>query len=426
MSTGSYSDPLRLEYAHAVFVSLNPGDAIASDSVAGERADDGDATGSRARSLRRGRSWRVGRGAQFRHRVHQHDLERRSRPLSRAGHSGRRVPSHGRGSRIQIRAHRRADVRGRPHPGPRLSADGRHPARSRSGPRGTAAARSRDERRRTRRDGDDRPGNPAQRPPLHRSRIAGARIGGAVANRLLEPADPRHRRAGVQYRRQPRRSGRLHRQRREHHQHGVWTAQLCAAGRQHPGVQDRQLDVQRRVRPRVGRDRQPGHALGHRPVPRRGLRILPSRRARRAQLLRVHHAGSASVRAPPVRRRVRRSDRPQPHVLLCHVRRPAPAPGYRHERRGAQRRPACGRDGSGGAAVDPADPARQLFRCRRHAAVRRRRERQGRPTHVDRGRPAQCRDARSPAGVLWTPAAGGRRANASWASTFPASACGAR
>ena len=139
------------------------------------------------RSIRRGRSWRVGRGAQFRHRVHQHDLERRPRPLSRAGHPGRRVSSHGRGSRIQIRAHRRADVRGRPHLGTRLSADGRHPARSGSGPRGTAAARSGDERRRTRRDGDDRPGNPAQRPPLHRSRIAGARIGGAVANRLLEP-----------------------------------------------------------------------------------------------------------------------------------------------------------------------------------------------------------------------------------------------
>ena len=59
--------------------------------------------------------------------------------------------------------------------------------REAGGQRGTAAARSRDERRRTRRDGDDRPGNPAQRPPLHRSRIAGARIGGAVANRFSSP-----------------------------------------------------------------------------------------------------------------------------------------------------------------------------------------------------------------------------------------------
>ena len=64
-----------------------------------------------------------------------------------------------------------------------------------------------------------------------------------------------------------------------------------------------------------------------------------------------------------------------------------------------------GRDGSGGAAVDPADPTRQLFRCRWHAAVRRRRGRQCRPRHLDRGRPAQCRHARSPAGVLRTPTA---------------------
>ena len=238
-------------------------------------------------------------------------------------------------------------------------------------------------------------------------------------------ADPRHRRAGVQYRRQPRRSGRLHRQRRDHDQHDVWIARLCAAGRQHPGVQDRQLDVQRRVRPRVGRDRQPGHALGHRPVPRRGLRILPSRRARRAQLLRVHHAGSASVRAPPVRRRVRRSDRPRPHVLLCHVRGPAPAPGYRHERRGAQRRPARGRDGSGGAAVDPADPARQLFRCRRHAAVRRRRD-----ARVDQH--TWTADARHNAGtrdrllVFFGRQQVDGVEPSRWAPTFPASACGAR
>ena len=43
-------------------------------------------------------------------------------------------------------------------------------------------------------------------------------------------------------------------------------------------------------------------------VPRRGLRVRAQRRARRAQLLRVHDARSASVQAEPVRRIARRSD----------------------------------------------------------------------------------------------------------------------
>ena len=126
--------------------------------------------------------------------------DRRRRALPRAGDPGGRVPGHGRGSRVPFRAHRIADVRGRPHAGARFPAGGRHAARSGGGERGTAAARSRDERRRTRRVGADRPGDSAQRPPLHRSRTARARVGGAVADGVLDHADPRHRRARVQYR----------------------------------------------------------------------------------------------------------------------------------------------------------------------------------------------------------------------------------
>ena len=57
-------------------------------------------------------------------------------------------------------------------------------------------------------------------------------------------------------------------------------------------------------------------------------------------------AGPASVRSQPVRRHVRRPDPSRPHVLLCHLRGPAAAPGHRHERRGAERRAARRRDGS--------------------------------------------------------------------------------
>ena len=343
MVTGNILRPIAARvHAHALLVSPNPGDAIASDSVAGERADDGGAAGARGRSIRRGvpgASVVVRDAATGFTSTTSSDGQG---PLSRAGHPGRRVPSHGRGSRVPIRAHRRADVRGRPHAGPRLPADGRHPARSGRRQRGTAAARSRDERRRTRRVGDR---------PFRRSRSTAATS--SISDRWCPDRWRRRRPAS---RRTPiRGTGALAfnttGNREEavgyivngvtHQQPDVWIDQLSAAGRQHPGVQDRQLDVQRRVRPRVGRDRQPGHALGHRPVPRRGLRVLPQRRARRAQLLRVHDARPAPVRSQPVRRHVRRSDPSRPHVLLCHLRGPAAAPGHRHERRGARATPSA-------------------------------------------------------------------------------------
>ncbi len=45
------------------------------------------------------------------------------------------------------------------------------------------------------------------------------------------------------------------------------------------GVQSRQLDLQRRVRAQLGRDREHRHALGQQRLPRRGVRVLPQRRS---------------------------------------------------------------------------------------------------------------------------------------------------
>ena len=60
--------------------------------------------------------------------------------------------------------------------------------------------------------------------------------------------------------------------------------------------------------------------------------------------------GSTSVRTQPVRRHLWRSDPPQPHALLRHLRGPAAAPGHRHEHGGAERRATGRGDGPGGQA----------------------------------------------------------------------------
>ena len=60
---------------------------------------------------------------------------------------------------------------------------------------------------------------------------------------------------------------------------------LSAVDQHHVGVQDQQLHLQRGVRPQRWLDRDRCHPLRHRQVPRRGLRLLPQRSSRRAQLL---------------------------------------------------------------------------------------------------------------------------------------------
>ena len=121
--------------------------------------------------------------------------------------------------------------------------------------------------------------------------------------------------------------------------------------------------------------------------------------------------GAAPVRAQPVRRHRGRPDPSRPHVLLRHLRRPAAAPGHRHERRGAERRAADRGHRPGRQPADAADSARQLFRCRRHAALCRRGQREGRREHLDRRCAASRRHARSHPRLFRAPADYRRRAD---------------
>ncbi len=113
------------------------------------------------------------------------------------------------------------------------------------------------------------------------------------------------------------------------------------------GVQGRQLDVQRRIRPQLRRHRQHRDALGHQRPARRGLRVLQKRLARLPQLLQSAAGAAVAVQAQPVRRLDGRADHQEPHVLLRQLRGPAAAPGARHQQRRAARRPARGCDRSG-------------------------------------------------------------------------------
>ena len=70
------------------------------------------------------------------------------------------------------------------------------------------------------------------------------------------------------------------------------------------------------------------------------VRVLPERRARCQELLRVHVAGTAPLRAKPVRRIAGRSHPSRPHLFLRHLRGTATASGTRREQPGAQRRAA--------------------------------------------------------------------------------------
>ena len=83
-------------------------------------------------------------------------------------------------------------------------------------------------------------------------------------------------------RRQSRRLDQLPDQRHQSERHQPEPDHLSAVDQHHVGVQDRQLHLQRGIRPqrRLHRDR--CHPLRHRPIPRRGLRLLPQRGAGRA------------------------------------------------------------------------------------------------------------------------------------------------
>jgi len=67
--------------------------------------------------------------------------------------------------------------------------------------------------------------------------------------------------------------------------------------RRDSGIQDREQQSARGIRPLQRRRRQPDDEVGIERVSRRRVRVLPERIAQRAQLLLVDHAGQARV--PP-------------------------------------------------------------------------------------------------------------------------------
>ena len=75
-----------------------------------------------------------------------------------------------------------------------------------------------------------------------------------------------------------------------------------------------------------------------RTVPRRGVRVLPRRVARRAQLLQPREPAAVDVQPQPVRREPRRPDPQEQDLLLPELRGPAPAPGPRLQQRRPERR----------------------------------------------------------------------------------------
>ena len=82
--------------------------------------------------------------------------------------------------------------------------------------------------------------------------------------------------------------------RRLQHRSEAGHAGRAAAGRRHPRVRGADVHLRCVVRPQRGRPGQRDHALGHQPLRRHRVRVLPQRRARRAQLLRA----AATSRSP--------------------------------------------------------------------------------------------------------------------------------
>ena len=97
-----------------------------------------------------------------------------------------------------------------------------------------------------------RAGDPAQRPPLRGPRPADPRLRRAAAgDRLPDGAAARPGLVRLQHRRQPRRHGQLHDQRHQPERPGPEPDHVPAVDQHRAGVQGRQLDAQRRVRPQL-------------------------------------------------------------------------------------------------------------------------------------------------------------------------------
>ena len=148
--------------------------------------------------------------------------------------------------------------------------------------------------------------------PLHR---AGRR-------HLVRP----HRRR--QRARHPLAAEQLPARRRRQQQHldqrpGADDAGLAALGRRDPGVQGGDQPLLGRVRALAGRRDQRHHQVGHQPLPRHGLRLLPQRDASTRTTTSRSAAGQprqADQRPEPVRRQPRRPDHQGQGVLLRRLR----------------------------------------------------------------------------------------------------------
>ena len=91
----------------------------------------------------------------------------------------------------------------------------------------------------------------------------------------------------------------------------------------------------------------------------------------------LHVQQAAAFQTQPVRRQSRRPDRQEQNFLLLLLRGPAPAAGARPQQSRPQRCRARVRDRPGDREVDRADPASELRRLIRHAALHRLGDRAG-------------------------------------------------
>ena len=133
----------------------------------------------------------------------------------------------------------------------------------------------------------------------------------------------------VQRQRAAQRGQQLHPRRRRqqlvrHQQPGLLQPGRAGVAGRRRGVQGPDQQLQRRVRAHRRRGDQRLDAQRHQRVPRDGVGIQPQHGAERGRLLQADERREAQAASQPVRRRVRRPDRAQPHVLLRRLRRLPP------------------------------------------------------------------------------------------------------
>ena len=151
----------------------------------------------------------------------------------------------------------------------------------------------------------------AERPQLHHPGRPGARRGAAA------------RLAAAAHQRRPPAHQRISVRRHLGAAAGARPGGVLPEHRRHPGIQDREQQPAGRVRPLQRRRRQPDDQVRQQRVSRHRLRVPPQRGAERPQLLRLDQSGQAALPAQPVRRRRRRADSDESHVLLRRL--PGPA-----------------------------------------------------------------------------------------------------